>query len=422
MADVQSQGPNADELARRFETLRGVAIFFTLSENILRTLARAMEPLDVPPGATLITQGDRGDSMFIVQEGRAEVVVEPSPGHRVVIALLGPGDFFGEMALLTPETRSATVRALDACRLLELDRRTLHARLPPDSDAIVELSRLVEQRRSNLANLIARAQVIVPEQEAVMVAVYSSKGGAGRTTVAVNVAAALARRYPNEVLLVDLALPYNHAALISHLVPTRCLAQLAQVSEAVFEESLLSSIVIHPGGMMLLAGVLKPEEADLVTPALIQRTLMILNNTFRYVIFDLGVALSENTLTVLERAQRILLVATPELTVLKDISQMLSIFNTVMDVPLGRILLTINHKSPKSLVSREDFQRILQHDIDVEIEYDGSRPDEAAVRGDILVLNEPRSSISRGTEAIATLLAGEPARARRRLPFRLSTG
>jgi CRP-like cAMP-binding protein len=419
VADVQHQGPTADALGRRFETLRGVAIFFALSDNILRTLARAMEPLLVPPRTNVVNQGDKGDSMYVVQEGRAEVVVEPKPGHRVVIAVLGPGDFFGEMALLSQETRSATVRALEPCKLLMLDRRTLHAQLPPGSDTIVELTRLVEQRRSNLPNLIARAQVVVPEQEAVSVAVYSSKGGSGRTTMAVNLAAALARRYPNEVVLVDLALPYNHAALISHLVPTRCLAHLADTTESGFEEALLSSILIHPCGMMLLGGVLRPEEADLITPALVQQAMTVLDNAFRYVVFDLGVALSDNTLSVIEHSQRVLLMATPELTVLKDISQMLGIFNNVLDVPLGRILLAINHNAPKSMVVRDDFLQILQHEIDVEMEYDGSRPDEAALKGDILVLTEPRSSISHGAETLATLIAGAPARRKRRLPFGL---
>jgi pilus assembly protein CpaE len=418
VTDVHRQGPTAEELGHRFEILRGVAIFFTLSDNILRALARAMQPVKVPGRTNVVTQGDKGDSMYVVQEGRAEVVVEPSPGHRVVIALLGPGDFFGEMALLSQETRTATVRALENCQLLELDRNSLHLQLPPQSDTILALTRLVEQRRSNLPNLIARAQMVTPEQEAMTVAVYSSKGGAGRTTIAINLAAALARRYPNEVLLADLALPYNHAALMSHLVPTRSLAHLAQVPESAFEEALLSSILIHPSGLMLLTGVLKPEEADLITPALVQRAMTVLKGAFRYVIYDLGVALTENTLTVLERAQRILLLAPPELTVLKDMTQMLSILNTVLDVPLGRILLAINHNSPRSLVVRDDFQRLLQRDVDLEIEYDGARADEATVRGELLVLTEPRSAISRGAETIANLIAGPPpTRARRRLPF-----
>ena len=66
---------------------------------------------------------------------------------------------------------------------------------------------------------------------------YSPKGGAGRTTMAVNVAAALSKQFPGEVLLVDLALPYNHTALLSNLVPTGCLALASQAPAANFEEA-----------------------------------------------------------------------------------------------------------------------------------------------------------------------------------------
>ncbi|TMD77408.1 MAG: hypothetical protein E6I82_02230, partial [Chloroflexi bacterium] len=143
------------------------------------------------------------------------------------------------------------VRALEDCRLLTLDRKTLYETVPAESDALIELTKLVEQRKDTLPNLIARARMVAPEQAASTVAVYSPKGGSGRTTIAVNMAAALARRFPGEVLLVDLALPYNHAALISYLTPTGCLAAASQVPPKNFEEEVLGAILHHPGGMML---------------------------------------------------------------------------------------------------------------------------------------------------------------------------
>ena len=131
MSDVQSQGPSSDELRDRFQTLERVAILFTLSDNILRALARRMRPVPVRKGTEVIHQGTTGDSMFIIASGRAEVTVEESAGHSITIAFLGPGDFFGEMALISEETRSATVRTLEDCQLLELDRRTLYETLQP---------------------------------------------------------------------------------------------------------------------------------------------------------------------------------------------------------------------------------------------------------------------------------------------------
>src|ERR671937_3205509 len=317
--------------------------------------------------------------MFIVEEGRAEVMVEESPGHSIIIAFLGPGDFFGEMALISEDTRTATVRTIEDCKLLVLDRSTLYETLPPDSDAIIELTKLVEQRKDTLPNLISRAKMVAAEQAASTVAMYSPKGGSGRTTVAVNLAAALARSYPGEVLLVDLGLPYNHAALMANLVPTGCLALTSQVPESGFEEAVLGAIVHHPGGMMLLPGVLKPEHADLITADLVARAMAVVSNAFRYIVFDLGVALNENVLTVLEHSQRIVLLATPELSTLKDITDLLSVFTNILNIVPGRVILVMNNKTPRPVVSKEDVERTLKQQVVCEFKFDGSKPDEAAV-------------------------------------------
>lgn len=404
-SNPQTTEPTPDDLRRRFSVLQRVAVLFTLPDNILRGLARALHPAFAAKDTVIFNQGDQGDSMFIVDEGRAEVVVKQAEGHEITIAYLGEGDFFGEMALVSEEPRTASVRALTDTKLMVLDRDTLYATIPAESDALVDLQKLVEQRKATLQNIIDRATLVAPEQAATTVAVYSPKGGAGRTTIAVNLAAALAKQFPGEVLLVDLALPFNHAALLSYLVPTGSLAGAAQIGDG-FEEQLLSWILHHPGGMMLLPGVLKPEEADLLNPQLIQKAMAVLAGAFRYIVFDLGVTLNENTLTVLDHAQRIVLVATPELSSLKDISDLLRIFQNVLNIVPGRIVIALNNKNPKPVVSREDIERTLKMTIATEIGYDGSRPDEAAVRGEILALSDPKSSVAKGAHDIADILIG----------------
>jgi CRP-like cAMP-binding protein len=422
VAGGRAQKPTSEEIKARFAILQRVAILFTLPDSVLRSLARSMKVATAARGSSIVKQGEPGDSLFIIQEGRCEVVVEESPGHSIVIAFLGPGDFFGEMALISEENRTATVRAVEDCKLLVLDRRAFYSTLPADSDAVLELTRLVDQRKGNLPEMIARAKVVAPERAAVSVAVYSPKGGAGRTTVAVNLAAALAHQFRGEVLLVDLALPYNHASLLANLVPTACLALCGQAPPASFEEAILGSILQHPSGLMLLPAVLRPEHADLITPDLIQRAMAVVANAFRYIVFDLGVALSENVLTVLEHANRIVLLATPELSTLKDIGDLLNIFSAVLGIVPSRVLLAINNKTPRPVVGREDIERTLRQEVAVEFAYDGSKPDEAAVKGEILALTDPRSAVSRGAEALAAAIVGSRVEERPagwRLPFGL---
>jgi Flp pilus assembly CpaE family ATPase len=81
----------------------------------------------------------------------------------------------------------------------------------------------------------------------------------------------------------------------------------------------------------------------------------------------------------------------------------------VLNIVPGRVILALNNKVPKSVVSREDVVRTLKQELAVEIDFDGTKPDEAAVKGEILVLTDPKSAISRGVETLALQIAGSNA-------------
>jgi MinD-like ATPase involved in chromosome partitioning or flagellar assembly len=91
---------------------------------------------------------------------------------------------------------------------------------------------------------------------------------------------------------------------------------------------------------------------------------------------------------------------------LKDVGELLNIFTNVLNIVPGRVILALNNKVPKSVVSKEDVVRTLKQELAVEIDFDGTKPDEAAVKGEILVLTDPKSAISRGAEQLAQLIAG----------------
>jgi len=161
--------------------------------------------------------------------------------------------------------------------------------------------------------------------------------------------------------------------------------------------------------MMLLPGVLRAEQADLITVDLVNRAMGILVNAFRYIVFDLGVAFTDIVISVLDHSQRVLVLVTPELSSLKDVGELLNIFTNVLNIVPGRVILALNNKVPKSVVSKEDVVRTLKQELAVEIDFDGTKPDEAAVKGEILVLTDPKSAISRGAEQLAQLIAGSTA-------------
>jgi MFS family permease len=100
---------------RAVDLLQQVPMLRTLPLPSVEQLARGLEPVDVSAGGVVFRQGDVGDRWFVVESGEVEVV-----GDGRVVAVLGPGDGFGEIALLRRTTRTATVRARTDVRLRAL--------------------------------------------------------------------------------------------------------------------------------------------------------------------------------------------------------------------------------------------------------------------------------------------------------------
>ncbi len=374
-----------------------------LPDTELRRLARQMTLHSVPAGAEVVGHERGRDSLWVIEAGSCEVLVEEAPGREVPLVHVGAGDLLDPASLDSDQLGPVRVLALTDCRLLALDRTTLGRVLAADSTLPEELARAAEQRLASLASIAERARAGA-RAGATMMAVYSPKGGAGKSTIALNLAASLARQHPDDVLLFDLALPYNHAALLAQVTPTTCLARLAHAPAESFDMLLRGAIVRHPSGFMVLSSALRPEEADLMTPELVMRSIQALGAMFTQVVFDLGVGLSDSVLSVLEMSHHVVTVATPELTSMKDMSQFLDILGDVLRLPAGRVHLVVNNPMGKSAMGVDDVERILGRPVDVEFLHDGLKPEKAALAGKVVALQEPNGLTARSTNALASRL------------------
>jgi CRP-like cAMP-binding protein len=113
-------------------------------------------------GEIIIRQGDTGDCMYVVQEGRVEVVVNQN--HKEVrLALRGAGEFFGEMELFDHEVRMATVRALGGARVLTVDKRNFMRRIHEDPSLAFRLVQTMSHRLRDLSTEVTRLNLQIEE-------------------------------------------------------------------------------------------------------------------------------------------------------------------------------------------------------------------------------------------------------------------
>lgn len=100
--------------------LRDIGLFGGLDDDSLSVLARELPTVHVETGEAVVQEGDQAREMYVVIGGELEVIKEGRAGGDVRVALFGPGDWFGEMAILDVQPRSATVRAVAPTMLLRI--------------------------------------------------------------------------------------------------------------------------------------------------------------------------------------------------------------------------------------------------------------------------------------------------------------
>jgi CRP-like cAMP-binding protein len=105
-------------------------------------------------GEEIVRQNEVGDCMFVIQEGQVEVLSELDD-DEFRLGLLGPGEFFGEMAIVEKQARAATVRAVGEARVLTVDKRTFLRRVQEDPTLALNILRTLCQRIRALDTEIA---------------------------------------------------------------------------------------------------------------------------------------------------------------------------------------------------------------------------------------------------------------------------
>ena len=135
--------PRPSEIQKQeaLESLRSIPLFSRVNITDLEKIASLLIERKLPRGSRVVEEGLPGDYMYVIREGRAKVTKASSDGREKIMNLLDRGAFFGDMALLSGEVRSASVETLEDSRLLALSRRDFVSLLRSSSDlalAVIE--------------------------------------------------------------------------------------------------------------------------------------------------------------------------------------------------------------------------------------------------------------------------------------------
>lgn len=138
----------------REQALRGVPLLADLSDDERRRLAELARTRLYAPHEIVVREGDAGDDMFIVTRGHLSVSRKPSDADRVPVSRLGPGDVFGEMAMMQGATRSATVQALEECELMAINSDTICELLRSSPKLAERVRAMIDERQTRLDDAV----------------------------------------------------------------------------------------------------------------------------------------------------------------------------------------------------------------------------------------------------------------------------
>jgi len=103
--------------------LKSVPLFASFPDDQLRMLVTVVTRRSAPRASVIMAAGDQIDSLYIVISGRLKVMMGDSDGKEVILSLIGPGEFFGEMGLIDDSPRSASVITIEPCELVSITKR-----------------------------------------------------------------------------------------------------------------------------------------------------------------------------------------------------------------------------------------------------------------------------------------------------------
>jgi CRP-like cAMP-binding protein len=390
--------------SRVLDLLRSSELFAELPESELAKIARLLKETKFSENDLIFSQGDPGDGLYIVLQGRVRIASSDSFGRERVLAFYGPGEFFGDMAVLTGGPRSASASASTDVRLLQLRKDDFDQLVATNVGVMRAMMRVMMERQAALnTRLTHEAGATQGDVHGQVTVVFSPRGGAGQTMLATNLAVALAQLTPDRVVAVDLDLLFGHVAMLLDLVPRTALSAITPAAiRALDRDSLAYYLAKHTeSSLRVLNGTMRPEDSELVTGEHVRAMIEQLRRQFVHVVVDAGSRFSEPCLAALEAADQVIVVSTPEAAITRATQESQRVLRDLLGVPADRVRFVQNQPTPYGKPSAEDLAEMLSVERVLEMPFGGEDVSKAALNGFPVVMGRAGNPASRAIIGLA---------------------
>ena len=286
-------------------------------------------------------------------------------------------------------------------------------------DAIIGALESEERRRMRLSGQTGSLGA-----QGTIITVFGPKGGVGKTTIATNLAIALAQEVGSSVALVDADTNFGDVTAMLDMRPEHTLMDLVRRTDGLSREELSQLLCQHSSGVAVVPGPVDTFAWRDISADQFQKVLETLARIHDVVLIDTGGTLNEVGVAALEAATLVLWITTPEFASVKDSLQCLESLQSI-SFPQDRIRVILNRVSAEDGVRPHTLEEVLQHKVFWQIPYD-RRLREEAERGNPRLLNGEASRAARSLVELARAIGGSqrasaPSRSRLAALFRGAT-
>ncbi|MDX6485974.1 MAG: pilus assembly protein CpaE, partial [Gaiellaceae bacterium] len=211
------------------------------------------------------------------------------------------------------------------------------------------------------------------KREGRIVTVFSPKGGTGKTVIATNLAASLAKSEERRTLLLDLDLQFGDAAIMLGIEPEKTIFDFVNAPGELDPDKLAGYTTRHKSGLDILPAPLRPEDAELVTEAKLGRLIEVARACYDVIVVDTSPFFHGPMLATLDRTDELLLVCSLDVPTLKNVRLALGTLE-MLSFPSARVRVVLNRANSKVGMKQREVEAALEQKVRYEIPSDRAVP------------------------------------------------